>query len=63
MSCPNFSCDTGPPHCPVCGNECEIIYKSCGEIVGCDVCLERFSAAWEPECYLTREILTTKDGR
>ena len=32
------------PHCPVCGEECEIIYRrySDDECVGCDGCLLRF---------------------
>ena len=32
----------GVPICPICGQECEdiILYKTTGEVVGCDCCLE-----------------------
>ena len=37
------------PVCPVCGAECEWIYKYKGvDLVGCDRCLERLDA-WEEE--------------
>lgn len=37
-----------PPLCPLCGGECEIIYrtKEDHEIVGCDLCIERIDP-WE----------------
>lgn len=40
------------PICPVCGNECEEIYKDrFGRHVGCDVCIST-QDAWEtPECF------------
>ncbi len=40
------------PHCPVCGEECEIVYIDQYEVcVGCDVCM-RSSDAWGvPECF------------
>lgn len=35
------------PHCPVCGQECEVIYKNrYGEIIGCDDCIDAVDA-WE----------------
>lgn len=35
------------PICPVCGEECETLYRdSNGEYVGCDVCVE-VKDAWE----------------
>lgn len=32
-----------PPLCPLCGGECETIYRSkeSGEVMGCDICIER----------------------
>lgn len=40
------------PHCPVCGAECEFIYRAeDSEIVGCDHCILAIDA-WEvPECF------------
>ena len=41
-----------PEYCPLCGGECEKIYKrrEDGEIVGCDLCLEE-TEPWEvSEC-------------
>ena len=32
--------------CPVCGEECETIYKKDGEILGCENCFEAVDA-WE----------------
>ena len=33
--------------CPVCGEECETVYRNAqGEIVGCNECVERVDA-WE----------------
>jgi hypothetical protein len=40
------------PRCPVCGRECDTIYKNTidNEIVGCDECISR-EDPWEiPEC-------------
>ena len=28
------------PECPVCGEECEIIYKQDGKVIGCDQCID-----------------------
>lgn len=39
------------PRCPVCGQECETVYKDFrGEIIGCDDCLTAFDAWEEDEC-------------
>lgn len=40
------------PICPVCGEECETIYKDrYGAIAGCDVCVETRDA-WDcPACF------------
>lgn len=38
------------PICPVCGSECNTVYKADGEIVGCDVCLTSHDAWEEDEC-------------
>ena len=44
------------PRCPICGEECETIYKSKDyDIVGCDECI-RSKGAWEvEECFLGKE--------
>lgn len=34
------------PICPVCGEECERIYKKGNEVVGCDNCIVEVNA-WE----------------
>lgn len=35
------------PRCPICGQECETLYKSKnGAVVGCDECIET-ADAWE----------------
>ena len=40
------------PHCPVCGEECEALYKDrFGAIVGCDVCIEELDA-WDFPAHL-----------
>lgn len=40
------------PHCPVCGEECETLYKDrFGAIVGCDVCIEELDA-WDFPAHL-----------
>ena len=41
------------PHCPVCGSECETIYReeSTNEILGCENCVTE-KDAWEiTECF------------
>ena len=39
--------ETRWPRCPVCGSECETLYKDAsGEIFGCDECVEAVNA-WE----------------
>ncbi len=45
------------PRCPVCGEECDMIYRHDGDIVGCDNCIEE-SDAWETdECFPEPEEL------
>lgn len=39
------------PRCPVCGAECETVYKRDGDFVGCDVCVKESYADWEPACF------------
>ena len=40
------------PHCPVCGKECETIYRDeFGEIFACDVCVRKQDAAECEECF------------
>ncbi len=43
------------PRCPVCGDECETVYRNKNyEIVGCDCCV-RTDEAWEVEdCFPER---------
>lgn len=38
-------------HCPLCGAECECVFKhkGSGEIVGCENCIESIDP-WEVEC-------------
>ena len=38
------------PHCPVCGDECTIIYKQGNEILGCENCITPDDAWEEPAC-------------
>lgn len=39
------------PCCPICGQECETIYKIDNEVVGCDQCMTTRNA-WEvTECF------------
>lgn len=38
------------PHCPVCGDECSIIYKQGNEILGCENCITQGDAWEEPAC-------------
>lgn len=44
------------PRCPVCGEECETVYRNIYlDIVGCDVCLES-KDAWEmSNCFPGKE--------
>ena len=44
------------PRCPVCGEECETVYRDrFGTYVGCDICMET-KDAWEvPECFPEHE--------
>ena len=46
------------PRCPVCGEECETVYRDqYGAYVGCDVCMET-KDAWEVEdCFPRKEFL------
>lgn len=30
--------------CPICGEECDYIYKALGSIVGCDVCIDVYNS-------------------
>ena len=40
------------PVCPICGDECTIVYKDGNyDIVGCDVCLTSHEADNEEECF------------
>lgn len=40
------------PVCPICGQECTIVYKDASrEIVGCDECLLACEADGEEDCY------------
>lgn len=40
------------PHCPVCGDECEKVYRNReGDIVGCDCCLDDSDAWGVRECF------------
>lgn len=42
--------------CPICGKETEIIYKDMdGDIVGCDMCIQRCQAEDVEECYEVNE--------
>lgn len=44
------------PRCPMCGAECDTIYRDGGvEIVGCENCIT-FIDAWDvPECFTKKE--------
>ena len=49
VNCELYGYPDGPrkwPICPVCGEECAIFYKSGGEIVACENCIEVVDA-WE----------------
>lgn len=45
--------DYNVPICPVCGRECETIYKDSksGEIIGCDECISECMADDCEECF------------
>lgn len=46
-----------PPRCPICGDECQTVYKDkCGDIVGCDECLTACDAYEEEACNATGGI-------
>lgn len=45
-----FPPDERRPHCPVCGDECAIIYKQGNEILGCENCITQGDAWEEPAC-------------
>lgn len=43
------------PICPICGEECETIYKEMyGSILGCDICISREDAWDVDECFPER---------
>ena len=45
-----YPTDVKWPRCPVCGQECETVYKVDGYVVACDQCVEEQSAwEWEEE--------------
>lgn len=49
--------DEGPvPHCPVCGSECEHVYRKdmTDEILGCENCITE-QDAWETEACFPEE--------
>ena len=38
------------PHCPICGDECETLFKDkMGVVFACDVCVEKQDAWESPE--------------
>ena len=40
--------DYNPPVCPICGEECEWIFKKDGDVIGCDNCVEQVSSdTWQ----------------
>ncbi len=39
------------PLCPVCGQECETVYRQDGTIIGCERCTKVESAEDAKECY------------
>ena len=44
------------PICPVCGEECEGIFRDRDlNIVGCDICTKQSDAWEEPECFPGKE--------
>ena len=44
------------PICPVCGEECEEIFRDKDlNIVGCDFCIKQSDAWEEPECFPGKE--------
>lgn len=51
---PPYLADAKEPICPLCGSECQTIYKADGEIVGCDNCVDSFDAYDEEACFPER---------
>lgn len=49
--------DDGPePICPICGEECETMYKDkFGAYVGCDVCITMVDACDVEDCFPEQE--------
>lgn len=46
------------PRCPVCGENCEVIYQDLyGVFVGCDVCMKARDAYEIPNCFFDLEDL------
>ena len=41
-----MSIDYEVPVCPICGEECDTIYKKDGEVIGCYHCIDAVDA-WE----------------
>lgn len=41
------------PRCPICGEECEYIYRleKTAEIIGCEKCISEYHADVTPECF------------
>ncbi len=40
------------PHCPVCGEACELVYRNNDdEVLGCDFCVTTMDAWEEEECF------------
>ena len=49
---PYPECDEVPdPRCPCCGDICEKVFVSDGEIIGCDNCIEVRDASEERDCF------------
>ncbi len=44
------------PHCPICGEECDTIYRdNAADIVGCDACISAKDAWEEESCFPEKE--------
>lgn len=44
--------DDSIPICPICGSECEIIYRDrYTDIIGCNECVESLDASEVEECF------------
>lgn len=39
------------PRCPLCGDICEVIYRSDGEVIGCDNCISSEPANECSDCF------------